>query len=63
MYIILHSMPCHKIAKQPHPSSFRLFFRHATSPVDYRMNNELRMSATIYIADVSEENVDSIMEE
>ena len=34
---------------------------HATSAVDYRSNKEYRMAATIYIADVNEQNVDSIM--
>ena len=41
--------------------SFR--FQHATSVADYRMNKEFRMAATVYIADVNEGNVDSIMRE
>ena len=33
---------------------------HGTSAVDYRMNKEMRMAATVYITDVNEDNVDSI---
>lgn len=36
---------------------------HATSPVDYRLNNEFRLSATIYVADISEDNVDNVISE
>ena len=36
---------------------------HATSAVDYRRHGEMRLAATIYIADVNEENVDSILKE
>jgi hypothetical protein len=34
---------------------------HATSAVDYRTTKEMRMAATVYIADVNDENVDSIL--
>ena len=33
---------------------------HGTSAVDYRMNKEMRMAATVYITDVNEGNVDSL---
>jgi hypothetical protein len=36
---------------------------HATSAVDYRRSKEMRLAATVYIADVNERNVDRIMEE
>jgi hypothetical protein len=36
---------------------------HATSSVDYRPSKEMRLAATVYIADVNEQNVDRIMEE
>jgi hypothetical protein len=36
---------------------------HATSPVDYRMNKEFRMAATVYVAQVEESNVEAIMEQ
>lgn len=36
---------------------------HATSAVDYRMNKEFRMAATIYIADINDDNADSVMNE
>jgi hypothetical protein len=36
---------------------------HATSAVDYRPSKEMRLAATVYIADVNERNVDRIMEE
>lgn len=32
---------------------------HATSAVDYRRKSEMRMAATVYIADVNKDNVDS----
>lgn len=34
---------------------------HATSPIDYRPQKEMRMAATIYVADVDEDNVAQIM--
>lgn len=34
---------------------------HATSAVDYRGSNEMRMAATVYVADVRPNNVDRIM--
>jgi hypothetical protein len=34
---------------------------HATAEVDYTEQQEFRMAATIYVADVNEENVDEIM--
>jgi hypothetical protein len=46
-----------------HLCTFRLVFRYATSPIDYRMNQEFRMSVTISVADFSEESVDAIMDE
>jgi hypothetical protein len=45
------------------PVRFIFRFQHATSVADYRMNKEFRMAATVYIADVKEGNVDSIMRE
>jgi hypothetical protein len=36
---------------------------HATSPVNYRRTKEFRLAATVFVADVTEENVDSIMNE
>ena len=36
---------------------------HATSAVDYRVKREMRLAATIYIADVNEENVKSIQDQ
>jgi hypothetical protein len=42
---------------------FSLGFRDATSPIDYRMNQEFRMSVTISVADFSEQSVDAIMDE
>jgi hypothetical protein len=36
---------------------------HATSSVDYRPSKEMRLAATVYIADVNEQNVDRIMQE
>lgn len=36
---------------------------HATSAVDYRRHHEMRLAATIYIADVNEKNADSILKE
>ena len=34
---------------------------HGTSAVDYRGKKEMRMAATVYVADLNENNVDSIM--
>lgn len=34
---------------------------HGSSAVDYRLRGEMRMAATIYVADVSEENVENIL--
>ena len=34
---------------------------HATSAVDYRMSKEMRMAATVYVADVNDENVHNIL--
>jgi len=34
---------------------------HGTSAVDYRKNKEMRLAATIYVADVNEANADRIM--
>lgn len=34
---------------------------HATSACDYRMTKEMRMAATVYIADVNDENLESVM--
>lgn len=34
---------------------------HATSAVDYRVNKEMRMAATVYIGDISEDNIDAIL--
>jgi hypothetical protein len=45
------------------PVQFSFYFQHATSAVDYRMNKEFRMAATVYIADVNEDNAQSIMNE
>jgi hypothetical protein len=36
---------------------------HATSPVNYRRTKEYRLSATIFVADVTEDILDSIMHE
>jgi hypothetical protein len=36
---------------------------HATSAVDYRASKEMRMAATIYIADINEENIEDILED
>jgi hypothetical protein len=35
---------------------------HATSAVDYGETNEMRMAATVYIADIGDDNIDAIME-
>ena len=35
---------------------------HATSAVDYRRNKEMRMAATVYVADLNERNVENIMD-
>ena len=34
---------------------------HGTSAVDYSSHKEMRMAATVYIADIQEDNIDSIM--
>lgn len=34
---------------------------HGSSAVDYRLHDEMRMAATIYVADVNEGNVDAIL--
>jgi hypothetical protein len=34
---------------------------HGTSAVDYRVEKDMRLAATVYIAEVTEDNVDSIM--
>jgi hypothetical protein len=34
---------------------------HATSAVDYRPQNEMRMAATIYVADITVDNIDAIL--
>lgn len=34
---------------------------HGTSAVDYRVNKEFRLAATVYISDVNEENVNAIL--
>jgi hypothetical protein len=34
---------------------------HATSAVDYLSANEMRMAATVYIADINADNIESIM--
>ena len=34
---------------------------HATSAVDYRSSKEMRMAATVYVADIGEDNIDAIM--
>jgi hypothetical protein len=36
---------------------------HASSATDYRTNKEMRLAATIYLADVTEENADYIMKQ
>lgn len=36
---------------------------HGTSAVDYRVAKEMRLAATIYITDVNEDNVESIMDQ
>jgi hypothetical protein len=36
---------------------------HGTSAVDYRFHKEMRLAATVYIADVNEDNMQSIMNE
>ena len=35
---------------------------HATSSIDYRDIRQMRMAATVYVADLGEENIDPIME-
>jgi hypothetical protein len=34
---------------------------HATSAVDYRVQKEMRMAATVYIGDINEDNIDNIL--
>ena len=34
---------------------------HATSAIDYRTSKEMRMAATVYVADINKENIDSIL--
>ena len=34
---------------------------HATSACDYRNTKEMRMAATVYIADVNDENIENVM--
>jgi hypothetical protein len=34
---------------------------HATSAVDYRDIRQMRMAATVYLADIGEDNIDNIM--
>lgn len=36
---------------------------HATSAVDYRFQKEMRLAATVYIADVNEQNVRAIQDQ
>jgi hypothetical protein len=36
---------------------------HATSAADYRLQKQMRMAATVYIADINEENVEAILDE
>jgi hypothetical protein len=36
---------------------------HGTSAVDYRVNKEMRMVASIYVADIREDNVEAIMKD
>ena len=38
-----------------------LRLQHATSAVDYRLTKEMRMAATVYVADISEDNIDAIL--
>jgi hypothetical protein len=35
---------------------------HATSACDYRRNKEMRLAATVYIADVNDQNYESILD-
>jgi hypothetical protein len=35
---------------------------HGTSAVDYRLQKEMRMAATIYIADIGDDNIQSIVD-
>ena len=35
---------------------------HGTSACDYRMNKEMRMAATVYIADVNDDNIENVMQ-
>jgi hypothetical protein len=41
--------------------TFLVLLQHATSAIDYRMSKEFRLAATVYVADINEENVDAIM--
>jgi hypothetical protein len=34
---------------------------HATSAVDYQGIRQMRMAATVYVADIGEDNIDNIM--
>ena len=34
---------------------------HATSAADYRVNKEMRMVASIYVADITEDNIEALM--
>jgi hypothetical protein len=34
---------------------------HATSAMDYRVRKEMRMAATVYVADIGEDNIDAIL--
>lgn len=36
---------------------------HATSAADYRLDKEMRMAATVYIADINEGNIDAILKD
>ena len=36
---------------------------HATSACDYRHSNEMRLAATVYVAEVDEDNVDRLLED
>jgi hypothetical protein len=36
---------------------------HGTSAVDYRLQKEMRMAATVYIADIGEDNIESILKD
>jgi hypothetical protein len=36
---------------------------HGTSAVDYRVQKQMRMAATVYIADIGEDNIDAILKD